>query len=211
MKKSIFLSAVLTLLLFTFAKAQSINGNNVVVTAATESCIPYMNEFNKFGNYGTEVAKLQLFLNENNGANLNGLGYFGPVTQQEVKNFQYTYGIKPTGYQHIKTTQMINDIVCGKVAKLPRKVYLSTNIYHSYVGGQTYVNKNNGNLVKDYSSKTIPTLIGSTTNLTDASTTNFWANLKKDWGKIQENYKAYLLVFALVVALFWFLRKAATE
>ena len=194
------------------------NGANTVF-----SCVLAGTTYNKLGDYGPEVVKLQNFLNDVNGARLNGQGYFGPVTQQEVKNFQYTYGIKPTGYQHVKTTQMINDIICGKVAKKARLVYVAPKMSMT---ANTYVKNNpvtvsampantdGKNLVKDYAPKTIPTLTGdtsikSTTSM--ATKTGFWANLQNDFTKIQANYKAYLLVFALVLALFWFLRKAATE
>ena len=233
MKKSNLLASALSLFftvgLFAFANAQvtvtAVNNNNV--------CPQLMFEFNKLGSFGPEVVKLQNFLNQYNGAKLNGLGYFGPVTQQEVKNFQYTYGIKPTGYQHILTTNMINDLNCNKVAKKERKVFVAKKIamlantvsMSAPVISNNYsmnnVNNKAKDLVKEYvtnKAQTIPTLTGDTKNPKDmkatftmATQTSFWANLQNDWNKIKDNYKAYLLVFALVLALFWFLRKAATE
>jgi peptidoglycan hydrolase-like protein with peptidoglycan-binding domain len=201
------------------ATSSMVNVTRPVVVAATSSCPNLINTYNKIGSYGTEVAKLQNFLNSVNGANLNGQGYFGPVTQQEVKNFQYTYGIKPTGYQHVLTTKMINDINCGKVVKKVRKVYMLSSAYTmkspvmSAAASMGTVSNSGANLVKEYQAPTKINLVGTgtTATVTMATKTSFWENLNKDWNKIKENYKAYLLVFALVLALFWFLRKAATE
>lgn len=257
---SAFLSLVFTVSLFAFANAQTSNVqvtsnnflNNYVYktppytylplntdvstggmkyATTTGVCSQSVTKYNKFGDFGPEVSKLQYFLNEVNGAKLNGLGYFGPATLQEVKNFQYTYGVSPTGYQYVRTTQKMNDILCGNIAKVARKVYVAptavsvsvnpvnTKAIAPMAANNLEVNKvqNIGkNLVKEYVPaipKTIPSLTGSPTSVkVDMATkTGFWANLEKDFNKIKENYKAYLLVFALVLALFWFLRKAATE
>ena len=208
------------------ATSSVVNVTKPVVYVATNTCPNFISSYNKLGSYGPEVVKLQNFLNRVNGANLNGQGYFGPVTQQEVKNFQYTYGIKPTGYQHVLTTKMINDINCGKVAPKARKVYVLSSMAQvaknmNYVAPAPVIStgvsvdsiKNNAkNLVKEYEVPKPIKLTGTTTPKLDMGTkTSFWENLGKDWNKIKENYKAYLLVFALVLALFWFLRKAATE
>ncbi len=202
---------------------QNGSGGTMNPGSNTASCVNFLNRYQKIGAYGEDVVKLQLFLNNVNGAKLNGKGYFGPVTQQEVRNFQYTYGIKPTGYQHVLTTKMINDIHCGRVAPKARKVYVSVpGTYRtSYVAptpaassgiSMDTINKNSKNLVKEYQPPTTIKLTGSTSKPNiNATKTSFWENLERDWNKIKENYKAYLLVFALVVALFWFLRKAATE
>lgn len=201
------------------ATSSTVNIAKPVVVMATGTCPNLINTYNKIGSYGTDVAKLQNFLSNVNGANLNGKGYFGPVTEQEVRNFQYTYGIKTTGYQHILTTKMINDINCGKVAKKARKVYSLSSTYTvkssvmSAAAGMGTVSNSGSNIVKEYQAPTKINLIGTgtTATVTMATKTSFWENLNKDWDKIKENYKAYLLVFALVLALFWFLRKAATE
>lgn len=181
-------------------------------------CPNLINNYHKIGASGVEVAKLQNFLNQVNGAKLNGKGYFGPVTQQEVRNFQYTYGIKATGHQYVLTTKMINDINCGKVTKKDRRVYSLASSYvikSSAISGATTMGtvSKNLDLVKEYKNPSKINLIGTGTKatVTMATKTSFWENLNKDWKKVQENYKAYLLVFALVLALFWFLRKAATE
>jgi peptidoglycan hydrolase-like protein with peptidoglycan-binding domain len=212
------LLAIITSLLFSAVLFATVNAqtNVVVVSSATGTCPDLLSTYHRIGAYGEEVVKLQNFLNTVNGAKLNGQGYFGSVTQQEVKNFQYTYGIKPTGYQHVLTTKMINDINCGKVAKKVRKVYVVPSTYKAYApvstgSGTSYTN--NVNLVKEYQVPAKINLVGTGTKatVTMASKTSFWENLNKDWDKIKENYKAYLLVFALVLALFWFLRKAATE
>jgi peptidoglycan hydrolase-like protein with peptidoglycan-binding domain len=187
--------------------------------AVNAVCPNLINNFHKIGDQGEEVAKLQVFLNQVNGAKLNGKGYFGPATQNEVKNFQFTYGIKPTGYQHILTTKAINDINCGKLPTRERKVFMAKRVVYAPVSTQvnyypvasapvnTYEN-----IVKEYPAPKNIKLTGSTTKEISTSTkSSLWENLQKDWHKIKENYKAYLLVFVLVLALFWFLRKAATE
>lgn len=230
---AIIISLLFTTVLFATANAQvsvtaagnatssvtPILQNVVVATVATGTCPNLLNSYHKIGSYGSEVVKLQNFLNSMNGAKLNGQGYFGPVTLQEVKNFQYTYGIKPTGYQHQLTTKMINDLNCGKVAKKARKVYMGAQKYISSNSGafkpstSSAISSANKDLVKDYQNfvKNIQSGTSTTATVTSATKTSFWENLNKDWNKIKDNYKAYLLVFALVLALFWFLRKAATE
>lgn len=95
----------------------------IVPSASSTTCLPLLNTFNKFGSEGQEVAKLQNFLNHFNGARLNGQGFYGPATMQEVKNLQYTYGINPTGAQYEKTTALINAINCGQVLPKARVVY----------------------------------------------------------------------------------------
>ena len=91
-------------------------------TTASTTCVNFLATFHKVGDTGEDVVKLQKFLNKYNNAKLNEKGYFGSVTMQEVKNFQYTYGIKTTGAQYQLTTEVINKIVCGKLAIKERKV-----------------------------------------------------------------------------------------
>lgn len=210
----------------------------VTGTGATTTCVNLLTSYSKLGTENSDVAKLQNFLNANFNTKLNGKGYFGPVTKAVVQDFQYTYGINPTGYQYISTTEMINKINCGVVPVKALKNFTETknltvsnssasslipqNIIPSPVSAKPLSNTQpTKNIVKDYTQPTkvqnnnkIPAVEGKPSDTTiSASTTkmSFWDNLKKDWAKIKENYKAYLLVFALVLALFWFLRKAATE
>ncbi len=191
---------------------------NVDVTTAN-ICAKYTTTFHKYGDYGTGVVKLQKFLNKYNGAHLNEKGFYGPATMQEVKNFQYAYGIKPTGAQYSKTTQAINSLNCGLIVKKDRVVYQ----------GQAFVKNTsavkvaaispvvrvypNAPIVKEVApTGVVKTLPGKNSVAVRATSTNdFFSGIKSDFNKIKENYKAYALVLVLVLALFWFLRKAATE
>lgn len=197
----------------------------VVVPVVVKNCPAYITSFHKYGDKGVDVAKLQMFLNEFNGAKLNGKGVFGPATMREVKNFQYNYGVKVTGAQYEKTTALINALNCGNIAKKDRKVFTgSMATVYSNPGITTiksgtisniYPNPTPVNVVKEYPTKTVikSPMVGSPSGatLTATTTNSFFTNLSNDWDKIKENYKAYVLVFLLVLALFWFLRKAATE
>lgn len=199
--------------------------------ATSTACVAMLTTFQKFGDNSPEVAKLQNFLNTFAGANLNGKGFYGPATRQEVMNLQYAYGIKPTGAQFEKTTALINGISCGNVAVKARMVYKSTQGNYSYSAPLSnsaneieniYPNPDGMAQVKPIASPantvvtkpvTKPAATTTVTNSTTspATTSSFASNLKNDFEKIKENYKAYVLVFVLVLALFWFLRKAATE
>jgi peptidoglycan hydrolase-like protein with peptidoglycan-binding domain len=196
----------------------------VATSSATTSCASYINTFHKLGDNGAEVVTLQKFLNKYNGAKLNEKGFYGPVTMQEVQNFQYTYGIKTTGWQHQKTTAAINNIVCGKLAVKDRKVYIAggantTVAQVTPTVAKTVAKVDTKNIYPNpkTSPKTETQAIKSTASSTStiaattSTPTGVYANFKSDFEKVKENYKAYLLVFLLVLALFWFLRKAATE
>lgn len=202
--------------------------NPVIIVTPVVVCPVYLNTFHKYGDRGSDVAKLQIFLNEYNGAKLNGQGFYGIATMQEVKNLQYSYGVKTTGAQYEKTTALINSLKCGNIPKKDRVVFtgrnlslVSTTLKNSNtVITNIYPNSGLSNpanaVVKNYpTTKNTPkgVLTGVPTGgEVKATTTNsFFDNFKKDWNKIKENYKAYVLVFLLVLALFWFLRKAATE
>lgn len=192
----------------------------------TTTCVPYLTTFHKYGDKNPDVAKLQAFLNKYNGANLNTKGYFGPATQKEVKNFQYTYGVKITGAQYQKTTEVINKLNCGQLAKKDRQIYVGqkvvatantlpkttiaknfplNNVYPNAPQTETITPKG---VVNSIPKKPVESLKLSTTS---TSTDDLFGNFKSDFDRIKENYKAYVLVFVLVLALFWFLRKAATE
>lgn len=207
-------------------------GNN------NSTCNAYLNTFNKAGDLSSEVAKLQQFLNQYNGANLNGLGFYGPATTQEVINLQHAYGINPTGAQFEKTTALVNAIKCGQVQPKARVVYYSnynqssvinlgqdpaSNATRTFVPANIYPNPDSQNIPPTNNTRTIPgnnstvnsPMTGkvptSSLGTVTSTSSSFLENFGKDFDKIKENYKAYLLVFVLVLALFWFLRKAATE
>jgi len=207
-------------------------GTTTSVSVTPANCPAYLTTFHKYGDSGVDVSKLQVFLNQTNGSKLNGKGFYGPATMQEVKNLQYTYGIKVTGAQYEKTTGLINSLVCGNINKrVPLKAGASISGYMGTVtvgGGTVTVGKTkptgivypnpNSPVVKEYV-KNNPNgmmvkgadVMGTSTKMTSTTTNSFWDNLKADFQKIKDNYKAYVLVFVLVLALFWFLRKAATE
>ncbi len=222
--------------------ASVIPATTVSSTTATSTCVSFISSFNKQGSKSSEVTKLQMFLNEYTGSNLNNLGYFGPATEMAVKNLQNTYGVKVTGAQYEKTTALINSLKCGKIAKkaivkytAPVKVAtkvsvpavvptaVKTNAVKAINMGSGNVEKVVKNIVKEYPAKEVkvntdikgkPTLEGkipAKATVSATSTNSFFSNLQRDWEKVKENYKAYALVFLLVLALFWFLRKAATE
>jgi peptidoglycan hydrolase-like protein with peptidoglycan-binding domain len=191
-------------------------------TSTATSCLPVLTTYHKLGDTGPEVKSLQAFLNDYNGAELNEKGFYGPVTEQEVKNFQYTYGIKVTGVQHVKTTEAINKIKCGQLSKLDRKVFTgvmamatpSSQTISTYRYSQPtniYPNAPQKNVLNNKKENLTNKNSQTGTTSTSTITSGFVDGLKADFEKIKENYKAYLLVFALVLALFWFLRKAATE
>jgi peptidoglycan hydrolase-like protein with peptidoglycan-binding domain len=209
----------------------------VVPTATTSNnvCVPYLTSFHKLGDKGVEVAKLQAFLNEYNGAKLNTKGVYGPVTAREVKNLQYAYGIKTTGAQYQKTTDLINKLNCGSIAakegrtiyspmykgitKSAGKVQVWTkgmnnldldNIYPN-VPAQVQNTEPTG-VINSLPGKNVPpTKIKSPAQDILATSSDMTGGFQSDFDRIKENYKAYVLVFVLVLALFWFLRKAATE
>jgi peptidoglycan hydrolase-like protein with peptidoglycan-binding domain len=191
--------------------------STATTTTVVSACVPLMTSFHRFGDYNGEVAKLQNFLEQWNGANLNGLGYYGPATVQEVRNLQYTYGLPVTGVQHEKTTALINNLICGNIAKRDRMVAPAGMVSGgvsvgsvNFIGGKNIYPNAGGGVVKDYGSPKGETVKNKATE-TPASSTSFFGNLSNDFQKIKENYKAYVLVLVLVIALFWFLRKAATE
>ncbi len=201
------------------------------------TCSNYLNTFNKFNSSGAEMVKLQIFLNQFNGANLNGMGYYGKVTTQEVKNLQFTYGLPVTGKQYKLTTALINNLNCGIIAKRDRKVFkpvlavAHTNktivvdhttpnnkvtIYEKIKNTESKVaeliaqnmvnaDKNKEKMLQGKKAAT------STLATNTKSTTTFMSIINSELSNLKENYKSYLVVFFLVLALFWFLRKTATE
>lgn len=232
----------------TVATTTSATSTPVVVatTTGTSTCVNYLTNFHGYGSQGEEVVKLQNFLNAYNGSKLNGKGFYGPATVREVKNLQYTYGIKVTGVQHEKTTALINNLNCGNILKREPVKFVASTAYTTNPNGQAVViasgNTKSGGEIKNVYPNPTPAQIPAvgtdpkvnygdkgytqpktgkgltspkattTENLVSTTTKpSFIENLKQDYQKIKDNYKAYVLVFVLVLALFWFLRKAATE
>lgn len=207
----------------------------VPVVTSNNVCVPFLTSFHKLGDKGVEVAKLQAFLNEYNGAQLNTKGVYGPVTAREVKNLQFAYGIKVTGAQYEKTTDLINKLNCGSiVAKEGRTIYSPMykgvtksagkvqvwtkgmkgldldNIYPN-VPTQAQNTEPKGVINSLPGNNLPPTKIKNPVQDIMATSGDMTNGFQSDFDRIKENYKAYVLVFVLVLALFWFLRKAATE
>jgi peptidoglycan hydrolase-like protein with peptidoglycan-binding domain len=93
-------------------------------TASITAQIPLLVKYNKYGNKGDEVQRLQSFLNSYEGEKIPTTGYYHNLTKAAVKRFQTKYGIKPTGVQHVKTTAKINEIFTSNPSKfvLTKKV-----------------------------------------------------------------------------------------
>ncbi|MDQ5962829.1 MAG: hypothetical protein QG653_636, partial [Patescibacteria group bacterium] len=67
----------------------------------------------EFGNKGTQVVDLQTFLAANPSIYREGFvtGYYGPLTEKAVKNFQSFYGISPVGRVGPITVAKINELI----------------------------------------------------------------------------------------------------
>jgi len=195
------------------------------------ACVNLLATTSSIGLMSPEVVKLQNFLESYAGANLNGLGYFGPATQASVRNLQYTYGLTVNGTVDNQTLALINNLNCGNIArktpmfygrtigKQPSTTWSSGSGYSGTITtgatGTVYPNPTIGGTVSSggimQSEATVTRSTTTATTSTSTATSSFLGSFADDWEKIKENYKAYLLVFVLVLALFWFLRKAATE
>jgi hypothetical protein len=137
--------------------------------------------------------------------------------------------------QYQKTTDLINKLNCGQIAKNPsRTVYASKarvavapvkttnitseNIYPNPTRVQAEPSGvitskpagNNSQVVRNIPGAN-PSVNSDHDMVVDEEGNTFWGGLQDDVDRIKQNYKAYILVFVLVLALFWFLRKAATE
>lgn len=107
-----------------------------VLGVSTTSMCPFLNDYLKLGanNDTFEVMKLQLFLSTVMGYENPATGFFGPITETNVKAFQarysnevltpwFTAGItpneNPTGYVFKTTKWKINDIICPGFEAFP--------------------------------------------------------------------------------------------
>jgi len=101
---------------------ESSNEDNDEVTLSLpegETC-PYFNTYLRRGDVGSEVAKLQDFLNKYMRASITMDGTFGGTTERVVKDFQQRHAADilepwnlpaPTGYVYKTTSGIINEIV----------------------------------------------------------------------------------------------------
>ncbi len=91
-----------------------------------EECYPYLRDYITYGvdNNPEQVEKLQLFLNQHMGTDLEVDGHYGTETKAVVNDFQVKYteevlapwGItEPTGQVYMTTKAKINDIMCPTV------------------------------------------------------------------------------------------------
>ena len=101
-----------------------------VLGASTSTlCTPYISSYMGLGrnNVFQDVVNLQLFLNEEMGANIPITGFFGPITNSWVSKFQLKYAAEilthwvafglpsastPTGYVYKTTLRWINMLKC---------------------------------------------------------------------------------------------------
>ena len=105
-----------------------------------ESCGLYMDKYLRFGhndNDPEQTKKLQTFLNKWMSSNLPITGFFGKLTEQQVKAFQSKYGddilkpwglTSPTGLVYLSTLLKINKLECPELTlELPPLVPWSQN------------------------------------------------------------------------------------
>lgn len=103
-------------------------GGSASMSSDTE-CQPYLADYLKLGavNNPDEVKKLQVFLNNFEGAKLDVGGTFDQAAFDAVSAFQKKYSpdvlepwtiTKPTGYVYITTKKKINEIYCRKAFPL---------------------------------------------------------------------------------------------
>ena len=96
---------------------------NDVISSGTFSC-PLSLGFMKFGvaNKTADVVKLQTFLKESQGLDIDVTGIFDEKTEQAVEDFQRKYmsdvlgpweATKPSGIVYITTAKKIDQLVCG--------------------------------------------------------------------------------------------------
>jgi VCBS repeat-containing protein len=121
------------------------NGGGSVLGASTgevlgDSCGLYMDKHIRLGsrkNNAEQVKKLQDFLNRNMGSTLPVTGFYGPLTNGIVKNFQVKYSdevmkpwglTSPTGLVYLATLRQINNLECPELTlALPPLVPWSQN------------------------------------------------------------------------------------
>lgn len=83
------------------------------------------------GSQGSDVNSLQTFLVSRNypgGGNWMVTGYFGPATQQAVRNFQSAQGLAVTGYVDATTRTALMNVSCG----YPAQNYNNYNNNYNY-------------------------------------------------------------------------------
>ena len=162
----------------TVANAQANTPVSPVVGLSVCKAGDYITAYMRQGidNDPAEVRKLQTFLNEYDGANLNVNGTFDASTTEAVKDFQVKYskdvlspwGIDyPTGIVYITTAHEINNMFCS--------------LNPGYVGGP--------------SATTTPQFngaIGFNTAKTGTSTLNLGTNIAGVIGAVNQNLKDFL-------------------
>ncbi len=108
----------------------------------------YMTTYLKFGqrNPSAEVTKLQSFLKNTEGLNVNVTGTFDQMTLNAVNAFQAKYlseimlpwgATTPSGYVYITTSKKINEIFCKKNFALTPAQVAEIEAYRTNVASQT--------------------------------------------------------------------------
>jgi len=130
-------------------------------TVTQPSSCPLITTFMKLGyskNNGIEVTKLQVFLKNHEGANVDATGIFDQKTKTAVENFQRKYlslimgpwdATRPSGIVHITTMKKINELACMKPLTLNASELATIEAY------KKALNENaNGQVVADNGSST---------------------------------------------------------
>jgi uncharacterized repeat protein (TIGR01451 family) len=101
-----------------------------VLGISTNTCEPYLTDYMRYGwnNRPSEVEKLQLFLNQHQNSSLLINGFFGPQTEQAVRQFQQKYQSEildpwgdptPSGFVFYTTRRKINELQCNGLREFP--------------------------------------------------------------------------------------------
>lgn len=102
---------------------ESTSTSNTPMPPMPAICSPYLTTFMRIGqaNDAADVTRLQAFLNEHLSKTIPTTGFFGPITEGAVKEFQQKYKDEiltpwgmtaPSGYVYRTTQRKINLIKC---------------------------------------------------------------------------------------------------
>jgi peptidoglycan hydrolase-like protein with peptidoglycan-binding domain len=106
---------------------QQVNQQQVVIINGIpfDKCCIIFNKILQNGTNGNQVIALQQLLNKTQGNNIPVTGNYGAATQNAVKQFQFKYGISPTGVVSHETMFALNRLNCGKVVNIVNNNYVA--------------------------------------------------------------------------------------